>query len=344
MEIILIVACIVCCVVCFFIGRLFASKPIENKNEEIRQEQKQLLQNNERLKEEKKKLEQEYQNSKQSLESSYTLRKLEIEGDMRTAQGDYDRLQQRNRSIKELNSTMEEEYQKKQQYVQDAEKVAEEVHKNRMRQLDKVYQDKQAEYKEKEEDLQSEILMVQDELDSLKKTRAATIEAARQEQKVKEEKEFYRLGLLPTELEDIEFLNSLKRKLNFPQTVGKIIWSTFLQKKTSNLAERVLGKEKVTGIYKITNQKTQEAYIGQSVDCKKRLLEHVRCMCGASPTSSSNKLYSSFQQTGLQYLTYELLLQCSSNELNEKEKYFIELYQTNSIGLNITKGNLGKNV
>ena len=42
---------------------------------------------------------------------------------------------------------------------------------------------------------------------------------------------------------------------------------------------------------------------------------------------------------GLDNFSFELLLECSPQELNEKEKYFIELYNSNIVGFNIVKGN-----
>lgn len=41
---------------------------------------------------------------------------------------------------------------------------------------------------------------------------------------------------------------------------------------------------------------------------------------------------------GLDSFSFELLLECASNELNEKEKYFIELYSADINGYNGNKG------
>jgi hypothetical protein len=41
---------------------------------------------------------------------------------------------------------------------------------------------------------------------------------------------------------------------------------------------------------------------------------------------------------GLDSFSFELLLECPPEELNEKEKYFIELYNSNIVGYNISKG------
>jgi hypothetical protein len=56
-------------------------------------------------------------------------------------------------------------------------------------------------------------------------------------------------------------------------------------------------------------------------------------------TPQNNLLYAAAQKYGLDDFTFELLLECKSNELNEKEKYFIELYNSNTFGYNKTAGN-----
>lgn len=40
------------------------------------------------------------------------------------------------------------------------------------------------------------------------------------------------------------------------------------------------------------------------------------------------------QEYGLENFTFELLIECSNLELNEKEKYFIDLYQADTFGYN----------
>ena len=40
------------------------------------------------------------------------------------------------------------------------------------------------------------------------------------------------------------------------------------------------------------------------------------------------------QEDGLENFTWEVLEECKSNELNEKEKFYIELYQADKFGYN----------
>lgn len=52
----------------------------------------------------------------------------------------------------------------------------------------------------------------------------------------------------------------------------------------------------------------------------------------------NNQLYIAAAEYGLDSFSFELLLECESNQLNEKEKYFIKLYNSDAIGYNISKG------
>ena len=45
------------------------------------------------------------------------------------------------------------------------------------------------------------------------------------------------------------------------------------------------------------------------------------------------------QQTGVWNFTFELLEECSRDKLNQKERFWIEMYQSNKVGMNTTKGN-----
>lgn len=52
----------------------------------------------------------------------------------------------------------------------------------------------------------------------------------------------------------------------------------------------------------------------------------------------NNQLYMAAAEYGLDSFSFELLLECKPEELNAKEKYFIELYNSDAIGYNISSG------
>ena len=103
------------------------------------------------------------------------------------------------------------------------------------------------------------------------------------------------------------------------------------------LCNNVIGIETKSGIYKITNQLNDCCYIGQAVDLASRWKQHAKCGLGIDAPKGS-KLYKAMQEDGLWNFSFEVLEFCSSAELNEKEKYYIELYQSKDYGYNTLKG------
>lgn len=176
------------------------------------------------------------------------------------------------------------------------------------------------------------------ELDKIKATRAAAIEASLREEEIKNKRSFYCLQLNPRTINDIDILEKTKLQLTNPRVLSMLIWSTYFQKDMTALCNRILGTDTVTGIYKITNQENGKCYIGQSVDVSKRWKDHAKCGLGID-APPGNQLYKDMQTYGIWDFSWELLEQCPREQLNEKERYYINLYQSQDFGYNSTKGN-----
>jgi hypothetical protein len=189
--------------------------------------------------------------------------------------------------------------------------------------------------------LNDELLATQNDLDKLKATRAAAHEALMKEQEVKDNKDNYRLIPSESDLADSRRLEIVKRELNKPRILCMLIWQTYWQPLAKKQFPLILQAKTKCGIYKITNQITDECYIGQAVDVYKRWCEHCKCGLGID-TPPGNKLYKAMQEYGLDNFTFELIEECDQSELNEKEKYFIDLYQANTFGYNGNKGVISK--
>lgn len=179
---------------------------------------------------------------------------------------------------------------------------------------------------------------IEEDLEQLKATRAAIIQANIKEKEIEENSTFYCLTISEIDKADIKMLENIKPQLNKPRVLSMLIWSTFFQKPMTTLCNNIIGTSTVTGIYKITNQVTKECYIGQSVDISKRWKDHAKCGLGID-TPAGNKLYKAMQTYGIWNFSWEVLEQCSKDLLDEKEKYYIELYDSYNYGYNSTKGN-----
>ena len=90
------------------------------------------------------------------------------------------------------------------------------------------------------------------------------------------------------------------------------------------------------GIYKITNKINNHSYIGLSTKVEERWKYH------QSPYNqqreSYKSLYKAFKKYGIENFTFEILEECSIQELGEKEKYYITKYDTYKNGYNMTTG------
>ena len=90
------------------------------------------------------------------------------------------------------------------------------------------------------------------------------------------------------------------------------------------------------GIYKITNKINNNSYIGLSTHIEDRWKYH------RDPYNwnrESNKLlYKAIIKYGIDNFEFEVLEECTSAELSEKEKFYINKYDTYKNGYNMTAG------
>lgn len=204
----------------------------------------------------------------------------------------------------------------------------------------------ESEYNKAEENFDTQLKNIkqviqehQEELEKIQKTYAAAIEAQLREAEIQQSLEFFCLHLTPAEQSTIALIEDLKPRLPEPRVLSMLVWQTFYQKKMNALCLNILRKTiPVCGIYKITNRITGLCYIGQSVDIAKRWKDHAKCGLGID-TPAQNKLYQAMLKDGLTNFTFELLEECERDLLNEKEKFYINLYQACDYGYNSTQGN-----
>ena len=178
--------------------------------------------------------------------------------------------------------------------------------------------------------------IVRSELDKIKSSRAAAIEAQLREQEIKDQAAFYTLGLNEADRRDVAYLRSIEFNLREARPLRMLIWTTFYRDRLNDLATRV-GASGTCGIYKITHIESGISYIGQAKDIKTRWSDHVKCSLGID-TPVTSQLYAFTREKGIDNFTFEILEKCSPAELNEKEKFYIDLYQTYDYGLNGNRG------
>ena len=84
-----------------------------------------------------------------------------------------------------------------------------------------------------------------------------------------------------------------------------LVWQTFFRAPMTQLCNNVIGTAEKTGIYKITNQITNECYIGQARDLASRWKEHAKCGLDID-TPQGNKLYAAMKKYGIWNFSWEV--------------------------------------
>ena len=97
--------------------------------------------------------------------------------------------------------------------------------------------------------------------------------------------------------------------------------------------------EHTSGIYLITNTINGMQYVGQSVDMSQRWSQHKTAAKNIKETAD---LYQAMREYGIDNFTCEVIEECSKEQLNEREIYWIDYYDTFYHGYNMTRGGQGK--
>ena len=203
----------------------------------------------------------------------------------------------------------------------------------------------EAQKKRQQDELTSHLAINQRKIESqeakikvLKDLQDSYLKARKEEQEIREKQDYYRLALASTDKEDIKLLRSVAQQISRPDTIDKVVWENYYRPAYDTLMTHLFTTPgKFCGIYMITNLTTKQAYIGQSVDIKERFRQHIKS--GLSSTTTTNKLYQSMKQYGVDNFTFQILEEVPRESLNEREAFWIDFYQTKIFGLNSTRGN-----
>lgn len=101
------------------------------------------------------------------------------------------------------------------------------------------------------------------------------------------------------------------------------------------------------GIYKITNTINNKIYIGKSVNIKERWQQHLfDAFCSeekwqANKRKEQTPIHKALRKYGKDAFTWEIIEECSKDELNQKEIFWINYYNSFHNGYNMTKGGDG---
>ena len=140
--------------------------------------------------------------------------------------------------------------------------------------------------------------------------------------------------------EDIDFLlNTVSLKVQHPDIINKLVWAEYVKPYLDATFKRV-GIEEKPGIYKLTSLIDNKCYIGKSTNIKKRIADHMKSSVGIR-SIADQAVHHVILKQGYWNWTIEPIIYCDKEQLSELEKYYINFFQSNTMGYNKTGGGEG---
>ena len=303
---------------------------LKNKNKKLKKEQKEFLSEYEnqyikKIEEEGRKREEElfkeYENKKELYENKINSIEESIKLKKELLQSEQDKV---DKVLSEQKKVIDSEVQR---YEESLINIAKNTDKIRREKYEEDFSNwlnqKQIE-KEQIEKEQSDILA---ELEDFRRRRAAINEAILREKEIKEKEDFYRIILTENDLSDMKILEEIAPRMKNRDIIPKLIWDTILRRPVQEMIKRVTGGKEISGIYKITYIKTGESYIGKTTDIKTRWQNHCKTAIGLEAAASST-FHTRLASDGIENYTWEVIEEVSKDKLGEREKYWIDFYET----------------
>ena len=158
------------------------------------------------------------------------------------------------------------------------------------------------------------------------------IEQFKKDEEARKEADFYRIPISSAAKNDIDKLKGVAAQLSKPMVLFKLIWKEYYENGFNAMIGRVLGGDKdKSGIYKITNINNQMVYIGQAVNIGSRWRTHVKRGLGCE---TNNRLYTALWEEGVENFTFQVVEFCDRKDLTEREKFYIDFYNSKDYGYN----------
>ena len=262
-----------------------------------------------------------------------------LESDYKKISNNYQEMtNKRQREMQELMAAQDK-------LVQDREKNVDEIvkqhylyeqaeYERRLREMqDLIQRDAEEEFRKYVEENEEKLLQIKMQLDEWQAKQNTINEQILQQRALDEQQDFYRICITSDDCEDIEILRGIRNKLHRTAFLDKIIYDTFVSKYVKEMAKRVLQGKDPSGIYKVTNIKTNEIYIGKSTNVATRWVNHTKSAYGLEGVADS-QFQRALKQYGVQNFTWELVEAVPKNQLTTREKFYISFYNTIEFGYN----------
>lgn len=229
-------------------------------------------------------------------------------------------------TLKEQQIMTEKLLQKQQQVEQEVRVLDDKYQLTIVDYENKMFEVK-CKFEDEEKSLNGQIEQKRKEINSL-------IEQFKKDEEARKEADFYRIPVSSAAKNDIDKLKGVAAQLNNPSTLYKLIWKEYYENGFNSMIGRVLGNDKEkSGIYKITDTRSQMCYIGQTTNFKNRWRTHAKRAVKAEE-GTSNRLYQDMWENGLENYTFQIVEICEKDKLTEREKFYIDFFNSKEWGFN----------
>ena len=258
----------------------------------------------------------------------YTNENNNLRADIRDNQKTLDALKQEG-----INSVQRDLARERENQTRIMNLQIEEDKKKKIREFQELNDKLQKVYEENKNEKDEILAELQKEIDDFRARRAVINEQILAERERNEKLDFYKIQLTENDIYEINLINHLKSQFPRPLLLDKLIYDNYIAKPCLEMIKRVLNNREPSGIYKITRLKTNEIYIGKSTNIKNRWQQHAKSVfnCG---TISHSILHKTMEKDGIENFTFELLEEVPKEKLSEREKYWIQFYDTVKYGMN----------
>lgn len=234
----------------------------------------------------------------------------------------------------ELDKLIEKEKEKRLlQLEHDVEEWAESAQDCANFQFEEIMSNYQAELDKKYRELND----LYAEVNEYRDKRRAINEEIMRSRAINEQQDFYRVQLDNDSKNDMELINSIRPRLKKFATLNKLIYDNYISKPAKEMVKRVLSGKDPSGIYKVTNINTNEVYIGKSTSIGTRWINHIKSAEGLDGVADS-QFQRALRDYGVENFTWELLEEVPKEKLTERERYYIQFFDTTHYGYNMKVG------
>ena len=239
---------------------------------------------------------------------------------------------------KQLNSIKSEESTLRSNLSAQAYKDFEEkkiLYLEKIENLDKELEEYKKNKSFEKEKFDQTIQEIEKQVEVWKQRHDSVIESFKRMEEIESAENYYKIFLSPEELQELAELNQVIKKLKNPMPFYKAVYDIYYKKKVGELVLRVIGPNRVSGIYKITDIQNGKCYVGQSVDIAERWKQHCKRGSGAD-VITRNKLYPVMLEKGIHNFMFEILeTTTDTSKLSAMETYWQDFYQAKSFGYSI---------